>query len=187
MDTAAAQLQLVAPGRAYLSGYVAALEAGWSPDTTQDIHEEQLATIRRNADAFLADLVAETGPIRHADGTVTARLPGRVFWLWDGEFAGMIGLRYQPGSDELPPYVKGHVGYGVVPWKRRRGYATRALGLVLPEARSVGLARVFLVCDARNVASRRVIERNGGTLAGWGGAQATGLVGRGRRGYWITL
>jgi predicted acetyltransferase len=183
----ATELELVPPSHTHLSGYVAALEAGWSPDTTQDIHEEQLTSLRRDADAFLADLIAVEGPIRHADGNVTPRLPNRSFWLWDGEFCGMIGLRYRRGSEKLPPYVKGHVGYSVVPWKQRRGYATRALAMILPVAREVGLTRVFLVCDITNIASRKVIEANGGVPLGRGTWSATGLVGPGRRGYWIRL
>jgi predicted acetyltransferase len=187
METMVTQLELVPPGRAYLPGYVAALERGWSPDTTQDIHEEQLAAIGCDADAFLADLVAAEGLIRHADGRVTPRLPGRLFWLWDGEFCGMIGLRYQPGSTALPPYVKGHIGYAVVPWKRQRGYATRALAQMLPVARAVGLDRVFLTCHPANTASRKVIERNGGIRIGPRTPPTTGLLGPGHLGYWIML
>lgn len=52
----------------------------------------------------------------------------------------------------------------MVPWKRRRGYATRALDLLLPYARAEGLSHVDPTIDADNVASRRVIEANGGTL-----------------------
>ena len=65
---------------------------------------------------------------------------------------------------ELPPYCLGHIGYSVVPWKRQRGYATRALQIVAPEARSEGLAYVELISDADNIASQRVIEANGGEL-----------------------
>jgi predicted acetyltransferase len=54
----------------------------------------------------------------------------------------------------------------VVPWKRRRGYATRALALLLPVAREVGLNRVELTCDDDNEASRRVILANGGIPTG---------------------
>ena len=54
----------------------------------------------------------------------------------------------------------------MVPWKRRRGYATRALALLLPVAREVGLRRVEITCDEDNEASRRVILANGGALAG---------------------
>ena len=99
-----------------------------------------------------------------ADGSTVPRLPGFVLWMWDGEFCGAIGFRWQPGTTELPPYCPGHVGYSVVPWKRRRGYATCALRLLMPHARAEGLAHIDLTTDAHNIASRRVIEANGGTL-----------------------
>jgi predicted acetyltransferase len=182
-----ARISLVVPGPAHLAGYVAALKTGWSPDNTQDIHGEQLASIRRDPDAFLKDLLGAGDTIRHADGTVTPRLPDKMFWIWDGDFCGVIGLRWQPESDELPPYVRGHVGYGVVPWKRRRGYASAALALVLVEARAVGLKRVFISADTGNRASRRVIERNGGVPLGPGTRPPTGRIDAGEVGYWIEL
>jgi predicted acetyltransferase len=182
-----AALSLVIPSLRYLPGYVDALNTGWSPDNTQDIHGEQLTSIRRDAAAFIADLRGGTGPIRHADGRMTARLPDKMFWLWDGEFCGVIGLRWQIGTHDLPPYVRGHIGYAVVPWKRRRGYAAAALGMVLDEARAVGLERVFLTADEDNVASRRVIERNGGILIGPDTIPPTGRFEPGEVGYWIML
>jgi predicted acetyltransferase len=75
----------------------------------------------------------------------------------------------------------------VVPWKRGRGYASQALKLILAEARQVGLRRVFLVADEDNVASRRVIERNGGEPLGPGTPPATGQFDPGEVGYWIEL
>ena len=84
--------------------------------------------------------------------------------MWDGEFCGTIGFRWQRGMVELPPHCLGHIGYSVVPWKRRRGHATRALGLILPLARAEGLPYVELTTDADNRASRKVIEANGGVL-----------------------
>jgi predicted acetyltransferase len=83
------------------------------------------------------------------------RLPGYRRWMWDGELCGVIGFRWQPGSNELPPHVLGHIGFAVVPWKRKRGYATRALALLLPELRDTGLEYVKLTTDTDNVASAR--------------------------------
>ena len=45
-------IELVEPSVEQLSGYVAALESGWSPNTTRDVSGEQLATIREDADSF---------------------------------------------------------------------------------------------------------------------------------------
>jgi len=47
-------------------------------------------------------------------------------------------------------------------WKRGRGYATEALRQMLIDARSVGLGRLEITTDPDNLASRRVIGRNGG-------------------------
>ncbi len=159
-------LRLVPPSLERLAQYEAALAAGWSPDTERDVSAEQLASLRHNAQAFLFDLTRQDGTILTPLGREVRRLPGRVFWLDDGEFCGIVNLRYVPGTDTLPAYVSGHIGYAVVPWKRHRGYATRALGLILPVARDVGLRRVEITCDEDNTASRRVIEKNGGVLSG---------------------
>jgi predicted acetyltransferase len=84
--------------------------------------------------------------------------------MWDGEFCGSIGLRWQVGTTALPPTCLGHIGYAVAPWKRKRGYATAALAQILPEARAVGLPYVELVTDVDNVVSQRVIRANGGVF-----------------------
>jgi predicted acetyltransferase len=174
-------MHLVWPSIEYLPSYVRALEQGWSPDNLrpEEGHEE-LDRIALDAERFLAEQVdreAKGPPVRLPDGSTVARLPGYHKWMWDGEFCGSIGFRWQPGTTALPPYCLGHIGYSVVPWKRGKGYATRALELLIPEARQEGLAYVELTTDADNIASRRVIEANGGTLverfnkpAGYGGA-----------------
>jgi predicted acetyltransferase len=154
--------ELIVPAPHALAGYEAALRQGWSANTTRDVSGEELARLTADPAAFLDSMRNPTAPITLPDGTQVPRLPGCIRWVWDGEFCGAINFRHQPGSETLPPHVSGHIGYAVVPWKQRHGYATRALRLMLPIAAAAGLAWVDLTCDADNIASRRVIEANGG-------------------------
>ncbi|HEY3159216.1 MAG TPA: GNAT family N-acetyltransferase [Vicinamibacterales bacterium] len=162
-------MKLVWPSREHLPSYVAALERGWSPDNIRGevAARDELNRIAADADSFLASLVdreARGRPITLPDGTTVPRLPGFQRWMWDGEFCGSIGFRWQRGTEALPPYCLGHIGYSVVPWKRRRGYATRALREVLQDAATEGLRYVEITTAPDNVPSRRVIEANGGVL-----------------------
>jgi len=157
-------LRLTPPSLDRIAGYVAALATGWSPSTTRDVSGEQLALYRQESAALIDELTRQDGEIRTAAGDLVPKLPNRVFWLDDGEFCGSINLRFRFGTDELPPHADGHVGYAIVPWKRRRGYATEALRLILPVAYEVGVRRLQITCDEDNFPSRRVIEANGGKL-----------------------
>ena len=161
-------MDLVWPVHQYLPGYIHALRRGWSPDNLRaQAAQDELARIAQDPDLFLSEQVdreAKGPAIALPDNSTVPRLPGYSLWMWDGEFCGSIGFRWQRGTTELPPYCLGHVGYSVVPWKRQRGYATRALRLLLPHARAEGLAYIELTTNADNLASQRVIEANGGTL-----------------------
>jgi predicted acetyltransferase len=91
------------------------------------------------------------------------RVPSKEFWIIDAEgYAGRIilGLSYAPDPDR----VGHHVGYAVRPSKRRLGYASQALRCLLEESRKLKIFKLMPICDASNVASRKVIERNGGVL-----------------------
>jgi len=112
----------------------------------------------------MEDREAKGPPVTLPDGSTVRRLPGFRRWLWDGEFCGSIGFRWQEGTTALPPHCLGHIGYAVVPWKQRLGYAKAALAQLLPEAKSIGLSFVEITTDPDNAASQRVILSNGGVL-----------------------
>jgi predicted acetyltransferase len=161
-------MQLVLPTEHHLPSYAAALERGWSADNLRPAAaQEELARIRTDAQSFLASMEDREGKgpsVTLPDGSVVKRLPGFRRWLWDGEFCGSIGFRWQEGTTRLPPHCLGHIGYAVVPWKQRLGYAKAALAQLLPEAKSIGLPYVEITTDPENVPSQRVILANGGVL-----------------------
>jgi predicted acetyltransferase len=159
---------LLKPSLAQIEDYAAALEAGWSPNTMRDVSGGQLQALRADPDRFLRDLLDPSGTVDLGDGRVVPKLPFHLFWISDGSFCGSINFRFQPGTEDLPPYCSGHIGYSIVPWKQRRGYATEALRQMLDVARQEGFARVSLTCDADNAASVKVIAANGGVLTNRG-------------------
>ena len=97
------------------------------------------------------------------------------------ELVGRVSVRHR--LNEWLALYGGHIGYGVVPWQRRKGYATEILRQALVIARAVGVDKVLLVCDAGNLASARTIEACGGrfesVVPGPDGAEP-------QRRYWIS-
>ena len=91
-------------------------------------------------------------------------VPQQTYWLAN-EAQTLLGeIRLRPHL--TPPFEQhnGHIGYNIRPSQRNKGFATCQLALVLDEARQLGLTRVMLTIDGDNLASVRVIEKNGGKL-----------------------
>jgi predicted acetyltransferase len=90
--------------------------------------------------------------------------PDHVHWLiHDDEYIGQSSIRPDLGTMYLITYG-GHIGYSIRPERRQRGYGQRILGLTLKKAREVGLAKVLITCDEDNIASKKIIEANGGVF-----------------------
>lgn len=88
-------------------------------------------------------------------------VPATTLWWTDGvQFLGRLAIRHR-----LTATLKrkgGHIGYDVRPSARRQGHASAMLNAALPIAKELGIDRALITCDTDNVASRKVIEKNGG-------------------------
>ena len=73
---------------------------------------------------------------------------------------GAIGLRWE----EKPILLKfgGFIGYSIRPSERGKGYATQMLQLALEEFKKKNKEKVLISCKDFNIASKKVIEKNGG-------------------------
>lgn len=144
----------------------------------RDHDGDRYGLARDDFDAYLA----RVEQLSHPDQCPTGWVPGTEFWLDDGhgQIVACVRLRFL-----LPPSFEiegGHIGYDVRPSSRRRGFGTAALRLVLPEARRRGLDRVRITVDSDNLASIKIIERNGGLLSGETISERTGKP---IRQYWL--
>ena len=93
------------------------------------------------------------------------RVPQTTFFLLDEErdiFLGAVNIRHY--LNEALLLNGGHIGDGIRPSERRRGYATAMIALALEECRKLGIDRALMVCNKNNIASAKSIIRNGGVL-----------------------
>jgi len=79
-----------------------------------------------------------------------------------GQIVGRASIRHQ--LNDASSREGAHIGYGVLPQHRRRGYATEILRQSLIIARANGVEQVLVTCDDDNLGSIAVIEACGGRL-----------------------
>lgn len=92
-------------------------------------------------------------------------VPNSVFFLLDEErniLLGAINIRHYL-NEYFFKYV-GYIGYGIRPSERGKGYATEMLRLGLIECKKLEINKVLIVCYKSNIASSKVIIKNGGIL-----------------------
>jgi predicted acetyltransferase len=111
-------------------------------------------------------------------------VPNSVFFLLDEEadrLLGAVDIRHY--LNEVLLKEGGHIGDGVRPTERRKGYASEMIRLALAECQKLGIDRVLIVCDRDNVGSARSIVKNGGVLEN----ELVKPDGTIMQRYWITL
>jgi predicted acetyltransferase len=137
----------------------------------EDVHNDFSDFIRRLRD--------------HANGVglPVGWVPASTYWLvCAGRVVGACGLRHRL-TESLRDFG-GHVCYGVRPSERRKGHGTFMLRAMLDKAKEMGIGRVLVTCDARNIASTGVIAKCGGVMESESHSQGAGRI---TRRYWIDL
>jgi len=145
-------VRLVTPSQKYKKGYMAGLRELMK----KSAHPEILKRETENFPAYLEE-------VKNAAKGVTKGVSRSEYWLVDGDtYIGMIQIRHRPSGRYQN--LKSNIYYDVRPSKRRKGYGTKILELGLKRARKLGLKKIIATCDENNVASRKIIEKNGGVL-----------------------
>lgn len=92
-------------------------------------------------------------------------VPDSTFFGLDTDrniFVGAVNIRHSLNDQLL--LNGGHIGDGVRPSERRKGFATKMIALALEECKKLGINKVLMVCDKENIGSAKSIINNGGVL-----------------------
>ena len=110
-------------------------------------------------------------------------VPDSTFFCLDLDrniFVGAVNIRHYLNENLCKS--GGHIGDGIRPSERRKGYATAMIGLALEECRKLGINKVLMTCDKTNIGSAKSIINNGGVLESE--FEENGEI---EQRYWITL
>jgi len=123
----------------------------------EDITPYAARLLERTFEEFVKDSLSyETNPPKEF-------VKGTTFYLVDEhEIVGAINIRHELNEKLLQ--FGGHIGYGVKPSQRQKGYAAKMLELTIPFLRELKLEKVLITCDNTNIGSAKVIENAGGIL-----------------------
>ncbi|RAS96611.1 GCN5 family acetyltransferase [Bacillus cereus] len=89
-------------------------------------------------------------------------VPDSTYWLVTdhNRIVGAVNIRHS--LTEHLFNAGGHIGYGIRPSERRKGYATKLLALSLEKAKQLNITKALVVCDEVNTASEKTILHHGG-------------------------
>ena len=76
----------------------------------------------------------------------------------DNKIIAMINIRHYLNDDLLKH--GGHIGFGVRPTERKKGYATELLKYALIKLNELGIQNALLTCDKSNIGSAKTIKNN---------------------------
>lgn len=117
------------------------------------------------------------------EGEKPGLVPDSVYFCLDIDrniFVGAVNIRHY--LNESLYKSGGHIGDGIRPSERRKGYATAMIGLALEKCKELGINKVLMTCDKTNIGSAKSIMNNGGVLESE--FEENGVV---EQKYWITL
>ena len=158
--------ELIRPDSSYRSSFLAAMAEFVAEGRTGDdsmVGADLAEWVGRwESPTGFAQYVAVTNADEHRPRKQGWVRCTNLWWVEGSEYIGRLGIRHQL----VPRLVEvgGHIGYDVRRSRRREGHATAMLAAALPIAADLGIERALVTCNKDNLASRSVIERNGGVL-----------------------
>ena len=92
-------------------------------------------------------------------------VPSSLYYAYDYDrniMVGAVHIRHYLNENLLKE--GGHIGDGIRPSERNKGYGTLLVKLALEECKRLNIKKVLMTCSKINIASAKTIINNGGIL-----------------------
>jgi len=150
-------LKLVLPSKKYIKGNTAYIKELYKRREITKRELNDKIEKRKKVPTFLRRLRDNRNGINLEKGQVAHT----VYWLVDDKkFIGVLRLNKKLNKQRRTR--GGNIGYAIRPSKQKKGYGTEILRLGLLKAKIQGLKKVRIDCRENNIASKKIIEANGG-------------------------
>ncbi|KXI24534.1 GNAT family N-acetyltransferase [Photobacterium sanguinicancri] len=149
-------MELVSPSYEFEAAF-----AAFYDDFLVNDHEnsEYYLAGKQDFTSYVKHLLDEANGVNLADGYV----PCNHYWLVNDNKSILGAIRVRHNIDnEFLALEAGHIGYDMAPLSRQKGNGKLMLKLALAKAKALGIHSVLITADEDNLASRSVIESNGG-------------------------
>lgn len=131
-----------------------------------------------------SDWLQKTRDIAKGQNLPANWVPSTLYFLLrksDGKILGAIDIRHT--LNDFLQNFGGNIGYGIAPSERRQGYADYMLKQALQICKDMGMEKILITCDAENVGSQKVIEKNGGIFEN----ELVNPKGEKKKRFWIDI
>ncbi|MDF2698867.1 MAG: acetyltransferase, family [Haloplasmataceae bacterium] len=125
-------------------------------------------------------LIQKLADFSNGIGLIGKQVENTTYWLVNHErVIGAVNIRHRL-NDYLLKF-DGHIGFGIRPSERCKGYATIMLALALEKTKTMGMDKILITCNKGNIASEKTIIKNGGVFE----SEETEINGNIVRRFWI--
>lgn len=113
--------------------------------------------------AFVERGIPERLKAAQGIGLKPGHVPDTYFFLWDDQrIVGVFKIRHY--LNDFLRQGSGHIGYGILPQERHKGYGSKGLALALKQCQELmpqEETEIYLSCLKSNHASLQVMLKNG--------------------------